>query len=90
MLDATDWVVVGLVSTNQPIIIIIMTSQVGITPPLLIGLLPFFLPRPTVSQLLLADHHLPLLPTASTLALSTFSVVAVFAEVDILSLSITS
>ena len=89
MLDAADWVVVGLVSINQPIIII-MTSQVGITPPLLIGLLPFFLPRPTVSQLLLADHHLPLLPTASTLALSTFSVVAVFAEVDILSLSITS
>lgn len=57
--------------------------QVGITPPLLVGLLPFIQSRPPLSRLLLAEHNLPLLPAASSLALSSLSVVALLAEVTL-------
>ena len=60
-----------------------ITTQVGFTPPLLVGLLPLLQPRPTLSHLLLAEHSLPLLPTASSLLLSSFSVGAIIAEVRV-------
>ena len=60
-----------------------ITTQVGFTPPLLVGLLPLLQPRPTLSGLLLAEHSLPLLPTASSLLLSSFSVGAIIAEVRV-------
>ena len=60
-----------------------ITTQVGFTPPLLAGLLPLLQARPTLSRLLLAEHSLPLLPTASSLLLSSFSVGAIIAEVRV-------
>lgn len=66
MFSPTDWAV---------------SLLLGLAPCILLALLSLLRPRPSLPSLLAADNSLPLLPTSSTLALTSLSLVSVLGEV---------